>query len=64
MSKIRVQAKTRAQSRLAQAEFWPGDVGMRSGELIFARWQRAVTPGQFAVFYQGSVCLGGGVVGG
>ena len=32
------------------------------GELIFDTPQRAVTPGQSAVFYQGSVCLGGGIV--
>lgn len=31
-------------------------------ELHFAEPQKAVTPGQFAVLYDGDVCLGGGVV--
>lgn len=33
-----------------------------TGSLAFEKPQRAVTPGQSAVLYQGEVCLGGGIV--
>ena len=34
----------------------------RASRLRFARPQRAVTPGQSVVLYDGDVCLGGAVI--
>ncbi len=54
---IKVKAKTRFNQSLALAKFYPN-----SSKLIFEKPQKAVTPGQWAVFYNNKVCLGSGMI--
>ena len=54
---LRVQAKIRHQHRPAPATLFPQGPGVR---LVFDDPQRAVTPGQAAVFYQDDLVVGGG----
>lgn len=55
---IQVLAKIRSQHRPAKASLTP--INSKQLKIIFAQPQKAITPGQFAVFYQGNICLGGG----
>ena len=57
---IKVKVKIRSQHSLVGGVLLP--LSSRQMKVIFDRPQRAVTPGQFAVFYQGKVCLGGGKI--
>jgi len=57
---IRVQAKIRYRQRAAPAVL--AVLSKDRAKLSFDRPQRAVTPGQFAVFYRRSVCLGAGEI--
>ncbi len=60
---IRVRAKLRYQQKLFSAILSSSnDKTLKSIKLVFDTPQKAVTPGQWAVFYQGEVCLGGGVI--
>ena len=57
---IRVNAKIRYKSADAPATLIP--VGPDAAEVRFDEPQRAVTPGQAVVFYNGDVILGGGYI--
>lgn len=58
-SPVRVEAKIRYSQTTSPATLFPTDFGAR---LKFDTPQRAVTPGQTAVFYQGDLVLGGGYI--
>ncbi|TSC95958.1 MAG: tRNA-specific 2-thiouridylase [Parcubacteria group bacterium Athens1014_10] len=68
--KIELMAKVRYQQSLNKAAIFPPKKGKL--KIIFKKAQRAVTPGQFCIFYlpskasakegKGKVCLGGGVI--
>ncbi len=56
--------RCKAKIRYRQADQACTVEGLEDGNLqvIFDAPQRAITPGQAVVFYQGEVCLGGGVI--
>ncbi|MEK7580026.1 MAG: tRNA 2-thiouridine(34) synthase MnmA [Patescibacteria group bacterium] len=57
---INVQAKIRYRQSLESAILYPVKLGKL--KIVFKKSQRAITPGQFCVFYNKNVCLGGGVI--
>jgi tRNA-specific 2-thiouridylase len=57
---VEAEVKIRYRARPARALIHP--TGTDRVRLVFAEPQRAVAPGQSAVFYRGDVVLGGGVL--
>jgi tRNA-specific 2-thiouridylase len=55
-----VCAKIRYKHREARADVFPLDG--REIRVRFSRPQRAITPGQSVVFYDGDILLGGGII--
>ena len=56
---LRCKAKTRYRQEDQDCVIQPVEDGYH---VIFSQPQRAVTPGQSVVFYEGDICLGGGVI--
>ena len=54
-----VLARIRHRQPLQKAVFYSDGEGAR---IVFEKKQRAITPGQYCVLYDGQVCLGGGVI--
>lgn len=59
-SPVEVEAKIRYSAKAAAADITPGDQGRVL--VRFRQPQRAITPGQAVVFYQGDVVVGGGTI--
>ena len=59
---MHITVKTRYRQDDIDCEFIPNGDG--TARVMFASPQKAVTPGQSAVFYKDDVCLGGGIIDG
>lgn len=57
---LKVEAKIRYAATPAPATIWPVEGGRV--EARFDKPQRAITPGQSVVFYQGDMLVGGGII--
>ena len=57
---VRARVKIRYRAVPAWAEIRPAGSALDRAEVVFDEPQRAVTPGQAAVFYDGEVVVGGG----
>ncbi|HDD64720.1 MAG TPA: tRNA 2-thiouridine(34) synthase MnmA, partial [Firmicutes bacterium] len=54
------EVKIRYKHTPSPAAIYP--YGKNSLKVVFASPQRAITPGQSAVFYKGDIVIGGGII--
>ena len=57
---LRVKAKARSRMQEQDATVYPGESGVC--RVVFDEPQRALTPGQAVVLYDGDTVLGGGII--
>jgi tRNA-specific 2-thiouridylase len=60
--KLKIKAKIRYRQKGTSAELIPINKGGQDYQLIFKDPKMGVTPGQYAVFYIGNLCVGSGVI--
>jgi tRNA-specific 2-thiouridylase len=58
---LAVDVKVRYRNRATPATIFPGNDGDEV-KVVFNEPKRAITPGQSAVFYQGDLVIGGGII--
>lgn len=58
----RAKTRYRQPDQPCRVEIQVDEHGRPQARVTFAHPQRAVTPGQSVVFYQGAICLGGGII--
>ena len=61
-TEIRCSAKIRYRHKEQPATLYPPEKENGVARLVFDEGQRAITPGQSAVLYDGDVVLGGGII--
>ncbi|MFA6549572.1 MAG: aminomethyltransferase beta-barrel domain-containing protein, partial [Candidatus Margulisiibacteriota bacterium] len=61
---LKIAAKIRYNSKEAEATLYPGGKAQDKAQakVVFNKPQRAITPGQSVLFYQGEEVLGGGII--
>ena len=57
---IKISAKIRYRSKSASANL--NLLNKNKAKIVFEKPQKAITPGQFCVFYQKDICLGNGII--